>query len=241
VPLTAKYFGAIGITAFTLTHVHHDVLLTLGPPVVIGGYFAYKWYHRRQIAIETGKVLHHDLDTIRVARYDESDISNVMKGLENQFDHFKANVVDVLEQKIADYVVEQKSNDTPSKIVPYFTDGDQITINMRPNELETFIMTKLPPQDSTTDDAPIYSGDMIDFIKLSLPFYSSKDKAIRKRLGVIQVYLLESPQESEKYIEYKICIEVVPYSGGFAAPLRVARSQSIVESSFLQDKSKTTK
>jgi len=206
---------------------------------VIGGYFAYRWYHRRQFAAETGKVLHHDLDTIRVARYDETDISNVVKGLENQFDHFKANVVDVVEQKIVDYVVKQKSNDTPSKIVPYFTDGDQITINMSGNELETFIMAKLPPQDST-DETPVYSADMIDFIKLSLPFYSSKDKSIRKRLGVIQIYLLESPQENEKYIEYRIRIEIIPYGGGFSAPLLVDRSHRIVESSFLQDTSKTT-
>lgn len=235
VPLTVKYFGVVGLTAYTLTHVGHEVMLTVGPPLIVGGYFAYKWYNKRMWKLETEKITNKDLDIIRIPIYDETNVDNVLQGLESQFDHFKRNIIDVVETKIIDYAVQQKTNEQPGEIETLFIEGDQINVNINENEVETFKVLKIVPPQLTKEE--IFSNDLVDFIKLSLPFYSSKDIKSRKRLGVIQVYLLENKQEDTLFHEYKMEIEIIPFLLFTPKILSLNRiyHDKVLESKMLQD------
>lgn len=234
-PLTAKYFGVVGLTAYTLTHVSHEMMFTLGPPLLVAGYFGYKWYHQRLWKTETGKIMNKDVDIVRIRSYDETEVANVLQGLDSQFDHFKRNIIDVVERKIIDYVVQQKSNEQDGEVEKLFINGDQISININENELETFVVLKIVPPEFPKQE--VYSNDLVDFIKLTLPFYSSKNTRSRKRLGIIQVYLLENPQDDRLFHEYNMEIEIVPTR--FISPKSITLDKiyndKILKSQMLKD------
>lgn len=201
-PLTAKYFGAVGLTAYTLTHIGHETMFTVGPPLLVAGYFGHKWYHQRLWKAETGKIVGKDVDVVRIRSYDESEVDNVLQGLDNQFDHFKRQIIEVVETKIVDFVSSESESDAGK----LFINGDQIRVNVDENELETFVVLKIAPKDLKE----VYSTDLVDFIKLSLPFYSSKNTREKKRLGIIQVYLLQNAQDDPLFQEYNMDIEIIP-------------------------------
>ncbi|ODV79012.1 uncharacterized protein CANTADRAFT_26094 [Suhomyces tanzawaensis NRRL Y-17324] len=203
VPSSVKYFGLIGLSAFTFTHVHPNVLVTVGPPVLVAGYYGYKQLMKRIYQRETKKLteVKPGNDIVQIRKYDESEMYNVLNGLENQFQHFTHQILEVAEKRIVDYVIEVETrglleNRTVTSISQMFMDENhQISVHLG-KDLETFVMLKVGED---------------DFIKLSLPFYDSNDR--KRRLGTVQIYLLqqESKNEAESFIQYRMGIEISQY------------------------------
>ncbi|KAK6463603.1 hypothetical protein DFJ63DRAFT_335128 [Scheffersomyces coipomensis] len=252
IPVNVKYFGVIGISAYSFIHVHPDILITVLPPLFIGSYLGYKYYYKKVAQTEINKVLRTynkegerltNGDKIQVKKYDESDVWNVLHGIENEFDHFKIQLIDVIEQRILNYIIKSKDEGHDQYMIrKLFIDqenDDQFSINIHENEVETWIMTKI----SIDPNADPYD-DKIEFIKFSLPFYSSKDKTIRQRLGTIETYLLEVPtDEVNEFKEYKIGIEITPY--GFLSTketifISSIDNEGITKSKILSQGQKTT-
>lgn len=217
IPLSAKYFSGLLAGSYGLTHVHPNVLVTLGPPVIIGSYIAYRYYHKTQFEKLFNKIKpknieawENESDSIRIERYDEQDIGNVIQGVENEFDNFRAQIMQLTETRILDYISNIRGHSRSNEeIVKLFIDeNDQFNINLDDSNIETFINIKV--------EAPKFdlqeTNHITDFIKLSTPFYSSKDIENRERLGIVSIYLLEVPQEGKSYQEFKIMIEIEKYS-----------------------------
>ncbi|KAK6459390.1 uncharacterized protein RJT20DRAFT_15667 [Scheffersomyces xylosifermentans] len=271
VSANVKYFGALAFSAYTLTHVHHDTLITVGPPLLLGGYYLYRTYRKRLYAKETSKILDTSLDNdngkVRFKVYDETELSNVVKGIENQVDHFKRQVVDVVERRIIDYIIRNRDDSTlTAEFSPLFMDeNDQFSVNINENEIETWITasvnlgSKLGKQ-QVNDKSSYQEPEMVDFVKLTLPLYSSKDLSNRIRTGTIQVYLLEVPRSDEsghrtnheeeensqedimpEHIDYNIGIEVSRF--GFLPSkslfIRDISGEGITKSSLLQEDEET--
>lgn len=207
IPPTGKYFASIAAAAYTFTHVGHENMFTLGPPLLVGSYFGHKYYQKRLFNSESEKIIGKDVDTIRIRSYDETEVENVLKNLDNQFDYFKANIINVTERMIIDYVVKVQSNDEAGEIEKLFIDNDQISINIDDNNFESFILLKIPLSETEIEN---YSNDPVDFIKFSIPFYSSQDPITKMRIGVIEVYLLENFQENPLFHEYKMKVVITP-------------------------------
>jgi hypothetical protein len=238
VAMSYKYFGLIGLGGFIVTHTHPDVIVTVGPPLILGGYWAYTRYQRYLYARETAKLTgtttkvkpDQEISSlgsnspsvpksslVRILPYDESQLSNVLLSLENQFDHFKHQIVDLVERRIINYIVASRADGTVVPLSLLFIDeNDQFNVNISENDVETFILLRVGKvsEDASqgSENSTPASGDLapeIPFIKMSLPFYS--DSLLRKRLGVIEVYLLEQPSENKNYTEYSMGIEISPY------------------------------
>lgn len=195
-PQGLKYFAVLGSIAGSITQLNPNVLITLGPPTLIGSYFLNKYYKKRVHEKEAAKVETLPEDSIvRFKKYVESDVYNVLNDMDSQFDHFKRQVVDVVERRTVNYISESED---PILSSLFMDENGQFIINVSDKELESFIML------SVEDD---------DFIKISFPFYSGKDIKTRKRLGVFEVYM-RGIAEEEDTVDYKMLIEISSYGFG---------------------------
>lgn len=226
-PTPFKYFSLILATAGTLRYIHPNTLITVGPPIAIGGWFLYKWFTKNQLyKKEIAKIYPNTLleatdanNQILIQKYDETDINNVLNGIENEFDSFKSQLVPSLELKIIDYAILKKdsnhSNDS-NPVLKLFnsSDSDQVTCKLG-NDFDTFIVLPLRedylPYNAYQKDVMEGTTDVVfdKFIKISIPLYSSKDMTNRKRLGTVEVYLL---QHQEKEVDNKPEMEEEPPS-----------------------------
>ncbi|ABN68206.2 predicted protein [Scheffersomyces stipitis CBS 6054] len=256
ISLTTKYFGAIGSCAYTLVHVHHDVLITVCPPLAIGGYYLYKFFRKKQYNREVNKILgtstENENGIVRFKTYDESELGNVLKGIENEADHFKRQVVDVTERRIIDYIINQRGEPKVKKFSALFMDeNDQFSVNTNENEVESWITAKVKIPNA--EDQTQFNEDL-NFVKLSLPLYSSKDITSRNRTGTIEVSLLQIFQEDiydengnlikPKYIDYNISISVSQFNllKPDSLVIRYVEGEGILKSKLmLEDKEDDTK
>lgn len=220
---TFKYCSLIAILSISMSHIHPNIIVTVGPPVLLGSWYLYSKWMKLQYATETEKLIpkskkefnSKDNDII-IKKYNEAEISNVLNGIDNEFDNFKRQVVDIIERRIIDYIIsnEDQRNDMFSLFID---ENKQVSIKLSENDIETFILlsASVPDFDSIEDNEASLSQSerkFQDFIKLSLPFFSSKDTSNRKRLGTIECYLLEMSNTQETdHIKYKILIEISPY------------------------------
>lgn len=252
VPSAAKYFGGVILSAYSLIHLHPNTIITLGPPIGLGSYYLYKRWMRKQRNAQILKIIPPNKsefqkidDRIRIKAYDETDVYNVLNGMENQYDHFKRQVIEITERKIIDHVM---LNTEASNSSLFIDKNQQVSINVDENEIETFIKTKIPipasfiSEEETTDVNE--SKTQLNMVKLSIPFYSNKDVKTRKRMGIFEVYLLELPADEtaqkNQYLDYKIYIEVTPYSVFSASPALTVRNSDgygIYKSKILQESS----
>jgi len=219
---TFKYCSSIAIVAISMSHIHPNIIITVGPPVLLGSWYLYTKWRKIQYATEFQKLIpkskeefnSKDNDII-IKKYNEAEISNVLNGIDNEFDNFRRQVIEITERRIIDYII--LNQDQHNRMFSLFIDENkQVSVKLNENDIETFILLSAPvPDFDSIEDNETSSPsqqNFQDFIKLSLPFFSSKDASNRKRLGIIECYLLKmnNTQETD-HIEYKILIEISPY------------------------------
>ncbi|CAN3357463.1 hypothetical protein DICA3_F29338 [Diutina catenulata] len=192
VPYQAKYFAGLGGVAVSFVNIHHDILITGVPPLAIAGYFGYKWWHR-SVAAANVQVVTPECDLVRVEAYDESSLNNALAGLDSEFDHFRAQVVQLVTSRIK----EEVAANPEGKLAPYFLQDSQFSVHF--GDIDTFVVAHVP--------VPDQEYQTIEFVKFSMPFYPSKSK--KKREGVIEVYLLET-ERNDDYTEFRIAVDVRP-------------------------------
>lgn len=215
---TFKYFSLITITAASISHIHYNILITVGPPLLLGSWYLYKWWFKHQYLTETRKIvptskadLDSDDNTIRIKKYDETDVSNVINGIDNEFDYFKRQLIEIIERRIIDYTIESQDKDN-SIFSLFIDDNRQFSIKLNENDVETFIVLTASIPNLEDKELGPPEPRFEEFIKFSIPFYSSKDSSSRRRLGLIECYLLETEHNHEaNYIQYKIAIEISPF------------------------------
>ena len=74
-------------------NVHPRYYITLGPPVGLLGVLGYQKYHRHWQYHQTVSKLDvtkwQDNEIIRIAKYDEKSLDNVIMGIDNQYDSLR--------------------------------------------------------------------------------------------------------------------------------------------------------
>lgn len=167
VPSNFKYgTGLVGV-ATTIANVHPNILITLGPPIGISSYFTYRYFIERQYKKDVN-IAKTGQKTIKLQKYDESDIDLVLKGINNEFEYFKSNIL----REIHQLVNLNIDNDS------IFVKDDQI--NHKLGDFENFIVSNY---------------DSMKFIKFSMSLF---DKSTLKRLGIMEVYLTEIGEDEYK-------------------------------------------
>lgn len=256
-PTAYKYFSLVVASAGTLRYVHPNTLITIGPPLAAGSWFMYKWYkqnysYKREITKIYPRLTLEALDPnnqILMKSYDETSVENVLNGIENEFDSFKAQILPLIELKLIDYAILKDNN--PLGIFKRREDGndDQLTCKLG-DDFETFIVLPLIDKYLPYNE---YQRDLMEstegriefdkFIKFSVPFYSSKDSTTRKRLATVEVYLLQHVNTDSDDQLYKISIELVKYGiiqrerlliedfeiGGLTKSLKFNQKQDFIE------------
>lgn len=199
-PLKLTCLVASGIVTFV--NVHPRYYITLGPPVGLLGFFGYQkyrhWqYHKAVSKLDVTKW--QDNEIIRIAKYDEKSLDNVIMGIDNQYDSLRRQIIQLVEQRIIEYILEHGVEDEITR--SFISDDNQFNVHLPELEIESWVTTnvKLEKNNDTVSE----------FIMLSVPYYDSKNVHTRKRLGVVLIYLLQIPQqEHSSFIDYKIGIEV---------------------------------
>lgn len=199
VPINLKYGVGILSLAMGVANIHHNILITVFPPIAVVGYLAYKKAiesnYKKEVTFIKPKSLSDvsDDEIIDLKPYDETSVDNVMKGIENSFDFFKTQIVEIIEQVIKNHVSKGGNNNSL-----FLDTNNQFIINVFENNIENFIVLSIELDSKT-----------VKFIKFGIPFY--KDKSIKKqRLGVIEAYLMEIPTE-EQVEKYKMKLKITPY------------------------------
>ncbi|GEQ69181.1 hypothetical protein JCM33374_g2852 [Metschnikowia sp. JCM 33374] len=221
VPNTVKLASALMTTAVGVTHIHPNTAVTLGPPSLALAYFVYRRMEHAKYRDSLGPVQKHSsgeesLNTVTIQDYDEADEANVLAGIENEFDSFRSQIVPVVRNKLLEYVIESGRNRSESPIVHSLLDeNQQVGVHVE-EDPETFVTSKA---ESETE------GFFPTFISFSVPYFTSRNIKSRKRLGTLQVSMLEVLREdadtdASACKEYKLAIQAWPYKM-FSKPERI--------------------
>lgn len=226
VPASAKIFGGVISAAVAMTHIHHNTIVTLGPPIALVSYFILRRLNHQQFLrllalVKPANASEWDDNSskIRIWKYDETSVENVVQGIENEFQHTLAQALEVLEKKMVDYVAEKENNENVSPLVALLLDENkQVVMNLGESP-ETLVSTRAEVIDQDG------SEQFVEFVRLSVALYSSKNVQSRRRLGVVDVGLLGVPEiEADgdlDYRDYRMSIEITPFKL-FAKPEKVA-------------------
>lgn len=215
VPLRAKYFSGIICAGLTLHHLHPNVLITLGPPVALGSYFLNRKVtshkHERLVnEVLPGTVddLTDEATRVAVEKYDETSLENVERGIENPFDFFRDQMIKMVEERVVEFVARNDTTggDSVVKVCKLLDENGQVQLYLD-DSLETLVLLRT--------QLPFLEGKpWVEFIRFSVPFFSSKDKQRRHRIGVCDVSLLEIPEElspDSKCKYYKVAMRLTQY------------------------------
>lgn len=235
VPAPAKWFSGFVATALSLTHFHPDTLITLGPPILIGGYFAYRRINHQkyvhliaQVVPKTSAEWSDDRYIFRIESYDESDVRNVLNGYNNKYEHFTAQVVPLIEERLKDVVEQQQRQQKQHTIL--MDSAGQFRVNL--GQIETFVTSKAEVP-SETDDGE----DVAEFITMLMPLWSSREQKDKKRLATLEVSMLKCPSSDPqgKSEDYRVSVGFVPFR--FLAKAEAFEPGTrILESAFLKKK-----
>ncbi|KAI3406547.2 hypothetical protein KGF56_000679 [Candida oxycetoniae] len=217
IPYQLKYLSLFGTGILTLIKVHPSILLTLGPPMGLGAYYLKrnltKLFRQRQIGqIQSSKVdvqmgtLDKPIsasEIVKILPYDESQLYNVERGIENEYDSLREQIVDLVEQRIVEYISLNPDSTTREPMRDFISNESQFNINVFSNQVETWTSTLIHPnrQVEPTDNV----SDLKLFINLSVPYYSSRNVNTRKRLGVISVFLMKLNET-----DWKMVLNIAP-------------------------------
>lgn len=207
-------------TALGLKHIHPNVLLTLGPPTIAGSWFLYRKANRHIYEREVLRILPKSAGELQsndgyvaIKKYDESSIDDSLHGIESEYDNLRIQVVGVAERWIKDYAFRKLENGNGTQ-GPLLDANNQFSIKLSDSDVETFMSLKavIPSFENELNEAESEKPIVANFIKLSLPYYSSEDISKERRLGIIELYLLEDKlQTKEDRIVYKMRLEMLPY------------------------------
>lgn len=186
--------------------MHPDTVVTAGPPIAVGAYYIYRRFQHAQYLKLVATVATKDWDDkdwkVRIQKYDETSVENVLEGIDTQYDFFHVQVMEIVERRIVDYVVQCEGNGTLSPILSLLLDENkQVVVHL--GDPETYLSLKA---EATLDS----EEKVVEFVKFSVPFYTSKSK-LRKRLGVAEITMMEVPGVDAAYKDYRMCIELSPY------------------------------
>lgn len=214
VPALAKLFGGILGVALSLTHIHPNTLVTVAPPLAVGAFFANKrlnhmrYMHALGLVRPTNSAEWDEQGRIfRIWNYDERSVANVARGLNSQYEHFQAQILELLERKLVDYAIEQDENRALKLVKLFLDENGQLVVHLG-ERFETFVSSQAEVI------GPDGTERFSEFRALSVAIYSSKSVQKRKRLGVAEVTLLSVPEtelESVGYTDFRVSIKIVPY------------------------------
>lgn len=216
VPAPAKIFGMILSAAVTMTHVHPSTLVTLGPPMAVGSYFLNRRINHqrflRLLALVKPSIASEWDDVrskIRIWNYDETNVQNVLRGIDNEFQHTLVQSLEVLLKKLIDYVVQQESEDAVSPLVALLLDENKQVVMHLGESPETLVSTRAEVIDQDGNE------QFVKFVRFSVALYSSKSIQTRSRVGVVDVGLLGVPEhegdDDLEYQDYRMGIEITPF------------------------------
>ncbi|EDK46921.1 hypothetical protein LELG_05102 [Lodderomyces elongisporus NRRL YB-4239] len=223
IPYQAKYLTAFGASILSFIKIHPLVLITLGPPICIGSYFLYKWLYNKLVNKEAKKavggippnmneisikdqLIISPLLIVKILPYDETQLYNLQHDIDNEYQSFTTQVVDLIEQRIIEFVSRNKLgmelnlnldlldlnldslNEKNSILSDFIIDGSQLNVHIFPDQIETFTTTTADL--SKAYNIPGTEGFPCRFVKLLVPYFSERDVAKRKRLGVISAWLI---------------------------------------------------
>lgn len=215
VPAPAKLFSGILAGALSLTHIHPNTLATVGPPLLVGAFFANRRLnHARYLRLveivrpKNASDWDDNSRKVRIWKYNEADVANVVRGLENSFEHYQAQMLELVAKKIVDFAIDHDEG-LASRLVALFLDENrQVVVHLGEN-LETFVATQAEVV------APDGSEHISEFQRFSVAIYSSKNVSTRKRLGVADVSVLSVPvtdvEAETDYQDYRISIDITPF------------------------------
>lgn len=222
--------------ALGLTHIHPDVLITVTPPALGSAYMLYRRNEKKNYNELLGMALLRVQDTlavVNVPQYDETDIKLALKGIDSEFDYFLSVVLPKIEGRIVDYLVKvELEGKLAQELKELIDENGQVNVHLSSSP-ETFVSLKAeyPGRNLDLDlgvnpennhqtvyesaETPIFSK----FISFSVALYDSKDTIVRKRLGAIQVSMLQDPRsenDQKKNVttseKYHVGIKFWPYA-----------------------------
>lgn len=217
VPPVAKYFSGILTAALGMTHLHPNTVVTVGPPIAVLGFFAYRRFQHAQylklVALVKPQNGWADQDwKVRIQNYDETDVQNVLSGIENQYDNFHVQVMELVEKRIVDYVVQRERTGAISPVISLLLDENkQVVVHLGDPETYVSLRAEAPNEESMEKARIEEATELVDLIRFSVPFYSSGNTKLRKRLGVAEVTLMQVPGTESAYTDYRVCIELTLY------------------------------
>lgn len=128
----AKVFGLVCAAALGLTHVSHDVLITALPPLAGASYWGLRRWRLRLVA----RLLEGPKLRLVIRQYDELDVRNVRRGVENAYDSFVAQTLEAVEQRMVGFLESAaRRTSAPPGLVD---ENGQVT--MRLGAVETFVV-----------------------------------------------------------------------------------------------------
>lgn len=212
VPSTAKAFSAIILSALSVINIHPDILFTIGPPILLSGWYTYtrrdKHLFKKEISkiLPNGKLADEQSGRLYIKKYDESDVKNLKRNVDSVFDNFKVQILELAERRILDYI-SSNLEEVKGKLPQIIDENDQITAKLGSDSIETFISLKVEILHEMSDAKELHS-----FIKLSVPLYLNQKLEKRHRIGVAEISLIEigSPDQIDR-LAYKYLIELSPY------------------------------
>uniref|UniRef100_A0A0L0NW31 Uncharacterized protein n=1 Tax=Candidozyma auris TaxID=498019 RepID=A0A0L0NW31_CANAR len=209
-PSQLKVFTGVLATGLAIANLHPSTIVTLGPPLGVLSWYSRKWYEKEEYTRLVNEILPSSLEDferpdqrISLARYDETDVDTAIKGFDDEFLYFKKQILEIVEQRIVDYIaVTAAEAKHISKVLrPLVDENKQVVVHLG-QDLETFVTTRAEVL-AVSDDT------IVNFTKLSVPYYDSKNAHTRKRLGTVEVSLLEIPSENQSFQDYRISVRLV--------------------------------
>lgn len=212
VPSTAKAFSAIILSALSVINIHPDILFTIGPPILLSGWYTYTRRDKHLFEKEISKIMPNGIladeqsGRLYIKKYDETDVKNLKRNVDSIFDNFKVQIVELAERRIFDYI-SSNLEEVKRKLPLIIDENDQITAKLGGDSIETFITLKVEILHEASD-----AKELHNFIKLSVPLYLNQKLEKRHRIGVAEISLIEieNPDQTDR-LAYKYLIEISPY------------------------------
>lgn len=227
IPYQFKYLSGLGAGVLAFVDLHPQVWITLGPPIIIAGYYLNKRLKHDLYVRNSNQVVDGDrelvsgyppTEIVKLLPYDETQLYNVQEEIDNEYESLRRQVVDVVGKRIIEYVTANPKLLQKDEILSSFVDNSQFNINISENEIESWVTSQVKLPGSSAKDG----DELIRFIKLLIPYYSEKTLKTRKRLGLISVYLLKLNDT-----DWAISLEISPL--GWKAKSTWIRGISSVE------------
>lgn len=209
IPYQLKYLSAFGAGALAFINLHPQIWITLGPPILIAGYYLnrnikHNLYIQNVNQITNGvedQVSDYSpSEIVKILPYDESQLYNVQEEIENEYDSLKRQIVDLVGKRLVEHITSNPEAIERNETLSPFIKDSQFTINLFENEFESWVTSKVRVPEDSKDNVVVKR-----FIKALLPYYSEKSIKSRERLGVISIYLLKLNE-----VEWAISLEISP-------------------------------